>query len=259
MLAQPNSSLQKNRFEDLRYISNTGGSLPLQVITALQKALPATKIYLRYGQTETFLSTCLPPNELGRRPNSIGKAIPNTELLLINDRGQLCRPGEIGEMVHRGPIVSMGYWGHPKLTERVFRPHPFFPPELRGYEKVCYSGDLVKMDEEGYLYFIGRRDTMIKSSGFRISPTEVEEVLFQSGVLQGAAVIGIPDEILGQHLKAFVVYRDGASKDPASLRAFCGEKVPRHMVPKSFEILDELPITANGKVDYPALRQREGL
>ena len=153
----------------------------------------------------------------------------------------------------------MGYWGHPELTERVFRPHPVFSPELRDYEKVCYSGDLVKMDEEGYLYFIGRRDTMIKSSGFRISPTEVEEVLFQSGELQGAAVIGIPDEVLGQHIKAFVVYRDGASKDSASLRAFCGEKMPRHMVPKSVEILDDLPITVNGKVDYPALRQREGL
>jgi acyl-CoA synthetase (AMP-forming)/AMP-acid ligase II len=109
------------------------------------------------------------------------------------------------------------------------------------------------------LYFIGRRDTMIKSSGFRISPTEVEEVLFQSGVLQGAAVIGIPDEVLGQHIKAFVVYRDGASKDADSLRAFCGETMPRYMVPKSVEILDDLPTAGNGKVDYTALRRRAGL
>jgi acyl-CoA ligase (AMP-forming) (exosortase A-associated) len=259
LLIQPNSTLQKNRFDHLRYISNTGGSLPQHVVAALRKALPLTKLYLRYGQTETFLSTCLPPDELDRRPNSIGMAIPNTELLIINDRGRHCRPGEIGELVHRGPIVSTGYWRQPELTERVFRPHPFLSPELGGYEKVCYSGDLVKMDEEGFLYFIGRRDTMIKSSGFRISPTEVEEVLFQSGELQGAAVIGIPDEVLGQHIKAFVVYRDGASKDVDSLRVFCGEAMPRYMVPKSVEILDDLPTTGNGKIDYTALRQHERL
>jgi len=115
------------------------------------------------------------------------------------------------------------------------------------------------MDEEGFLYFIGRRDTMIKSSGFRISPTEIEEVLFQSGNLRGAAVIGIPDETLGQTIKAFVVPRDGNALDMETLLAHCAEKMPRYMVPKAIEALSELPRTSSGKVDYPALRRREGL
>ena len=259
LLAQSNSSLHKHRFPCLRYITNTGGTMPQNVLSTLRKALPTTKIFLMYGLTEAFRSTYLPPEELDRRPTSIGKAIPNTEILVVNDQGQPCQPGEIGELVHRGPTVSLGYWGHPELNERVFRPHPFLPPELGGTEKVCYSGDLVKMDEEGFLYFVSRRDTLIKSAGFRISPTEVEEVLFQCGELQAAAVIGVPDEVLGQHIKAFVVPRNADAVDPEQLIAFCGERMPRYMVPKSVEILDELPKTGNGKIDYPALRRREGL
>jgi len=259
LLAQSNSTLHQNRYPDLRYISNTGGTIPQRVLGALQKALPTTKIFIRYGQTETFLSTCLPPDELNRRPTSIGKAIPNTELMVLNKQGRPCKHGEIGELVHRGPILSQGYWNHPELTERVFQPHPFLSPELGGTEKVCYSGDLVKMDEEGFLYFVGRRDAMIKSSGFRISPTEVEEILFQSGKVQGAAIIGIPDEMLGQHIKAFIVPLNNASINPNDLIAFCGERLPRYMVPKSVEILNELPKTGNGKIDYPALRRRQRL
>jgi len=259
LMAQPNSTLQKHQFPHLRYITNTGGAMPQSVLATLRQALPTTKIFLMYGLTEAFRSTYLPPEELDRRPTSMGKAIPNTEILVINDQGQLCQPGEVGELVHRGPTVSMGYWGHPELTARVLRPHPLLPPELGDSEKVCYSGDLVKMDEEGFLYYVGRRDTMIKSSGFRISPTEVEEVLFQSGKVRGAAVIGIPDEVLGQSIKAFVVPKEGESVDPDALIAFCAEKMPRHMVPKTIQIIDELPKTTSGKVDYPALRRREGL
>jgi len=132
------------------------------------------------------------------------------------------------------------------------------PPDLGSDEKVCYSGDLVKMDEEGFLYFVGRRDTMIKSSGFRISPTEVEEVLFQSGKIRGAAVIGVPDDVLGQAVKAFVVPREGEALVPDGLLAFCVEKMPRYMVPKALEVLESLPRTPSGKTDYPALRRREG-
>lgn len=233
--------------------------MPQHVLAILRQALPTTQIFLMYGLTEAFRSTYLPPEELDRRPTSMGKAIPNTEILVINEQGQLCKPGEVGELVHRGPTVSMGYWGQPELTAKVLRPHPLLPPELGDSEKVCYSGDLVKMDEEGFLYFVGRRDTMIKSSGFRISPTEVEEVLFQSGKLRGAAVIGIPDEILGQSIKAFVVPKEGVTLNVEELLAFCAEKMPRHMIPKTVEILPELPKTPSGKVDYPALRRREGL
>ena len=259
LLAQPNSTLNKQPLPDLRYITNTGGAMPQAVLAILRKALPTTSVFLMYGLTEAFRSTYLPPSELDRRPTSMGKAIPDTEILVIDENGQLSKPGEVGELVHRGPTVSMGYWGRPEDTNIALRPNPLLPPELGDCEWVCYSGDLVKTDEEGFLYFVGRRDTMIKSSGFRVSPTEVEEVLFQSGLLQQAAVIGIPDEALGQSIKAFVVPRDGMAVETDQLIAHCGERMPRYMVPKAVEILNVLPKTTSGKVDYPALRRREGL
>ncbi|MGA2482974.1 MAG: acyl-CoA ligase (AMP-forming), exosortase A system-associated [Candidatus Acidiferrales bacterium] len=259
LLAQPNSTLAKQPLPHLRYITNTGGAMPQAVLKVLREALPTTKVFLMYGLTEAFRSTYLPPEELDRRPTSMGKAIPDTEILVLNDRGELCKPGEIGELVHRGPTVSLGYWNRSEDTARALRPNPLLPREMGDCERVCYSGDLVKMDEDGFLYFIGRRDTMIKSSGFRISPTEVEEVLFQTGKLRGAAVIGIPDEVLGQSIKAFVVPREGQTADAGALLEFCAEKMPRYMVPKTIEVLSELPKTSSGKVDYPALRRREGL
>jgi acyl-CoA ligase (AMP-forming) (exosortase A-associated) len=262
LLAQANSTLQKQPLPDLRYITNTGGAMPQSVLAVLRKALSTTRIFLMYGLTEAFRSTYLPPEELDRRPTSMGKAIPDTEIIVLNEQGQRCKPGEVGELVHRGPTVSMGYWGRPEDTNRALRPNPLLPPELGDCEKVCYSGDLVKMDEDCFLYFIGRRDAMIKSSGFRISPTEVEEVIFQSGRAQLAAVIGVPDEMLGQAIKAFVVPRNGshgAVPDAEALIAFCAEKLPRYMVPKTVEFIDEMPKTSSGKVDYPALRRREGL
>jgi acyl-CoA ligase (AMP-forming) (exosortase A-associated) len=259
LLAQPSSTLARHQLPELRYITNTGGAMPQPVLASLREVLPATRVFLMYGLTEAFRSTYLPPEELDRRPTSMGKAIPNTEILVVGEDGKACRPGEVGELVHRGPTVSMGYWGQPELTARVLRPHPFLPVEVGDVEKVCYSGDFVRMDEDGFLYFVGRRDTMIKSSGFRISPTEVEEVLFKSGQVKAAAVIGMPDEVLGQSIGAFVVARDGHTLATEELRSFCAANMPRHMIPKSVEVLDEMPKTSSGKVDYPALRRRAGL
>jgi len=259
LLAQPNSTLGKQPLASLRYITNTGGAMPQAVLKVLRSLLPTTEIFLMYGLTEAFRSTYLPPAELDKRPTSIGKAIPDTEILVINEQGQRCNPGEPGELVHRGPTVSLGYWNRPEDTARCLRPNPLLPPELGDCERVCYSGDIVQMDEEGFLYFIGRRDAMIKSSGFRISPAEVEEVLFQSGKIRGAAVIGVPDELLGQVIKAFVIPKDGEPLNQDTLSAHCSEKMPRYMVPKFFEIMSELPKTSSGKIDYPALRRREGL
>jgi acyl-CoA ligase (AMP-forming) (exosortase A-associated) len=259
LLAQPNSTLDRQPLPHLRYITNTGGAMPQAVLKILRQVLPTTKVFLMYGLTEAFRSTYLPPGELDRRPTSMGKAIPDTEILVLNEQGQICKPGEVGELVHRGPTVSMGYWNRPEDKARALRPNPLLSTEMGDCERVCYSGDLVKMDEDGFLYFLGRRDAMIKSSGFRISPTEVEEVLFQTGKLRGAAVIGIPDDILGQSIKAFVVPCDGNALDVDALLALCAEKMPRYMVPKAIEALSELPKTSSGKVDYPALRRREGL
>jgi acyl-CoA ligase (AMP-forming) (exosortase A-associated) len=259
LLAQPRSSLHRHAFPHLRYITNSGGAMPGEVLKALRRAFPQTRIYLMYGFTEAFRSAYLPLEELDRRPMSVGKAIPNTELFVVNDAKELCKPGEVGELVHRGPTVSLGYWGQPEATARVLRPNPWLPPELQHTENVCYSGDLVKMDEEGFLYFVGRRDAMIKSSGYRISPSEIEEVLFQTGKVQGAAVIGVTDEVAGQYIKAFVVPHAGGEVHVEELFDFCAQRMPRYMVPRQIEILSELPKTGNGKVDYPALRHREAL
>ena len=258
LLAQPKAGLDTHALPHLRYISNAGGTLAQAVLHRLRQALPTTQMFIRYGQTEAFLSTILPPADLDRKPTSMGKALPNTELFIINEHGHLCQTGEVGELVHRGPIISPGYWKQPALTARVFRPHPFLPPELCGTEKVCYSGDLVTMDAEGFYYFVGRRDAMIKSAGFRISPTEIEEALFASVTVRHAAVIGLSDEVLGQHIKAFVVAQDDTCLDPKELLAFCAERLPSYMVPKSVDILPELPLTSNGKVDYPAFRRLAG-
>jgi len=258
LLVQPNSTLRKNTPPDLRYITNTGGAMPQTVLKVLRTALPRTRIFLMYGLTEAFRSTYLPPEELDRRPTSMGKAIPNTEILVLNEKNQLCKPGEVGELVHRGPTVSMGYWGSPDATRQVLKPNPLLPPEVGDEEKVCYSGDLVKTDEDGYLYYVGRRDAMIKSSGFRISPTEVEEIIFQSGKVRHAAAIGVPDDLMGQSVKIFVVPRDSEPVDTSALLDFCGENMPSYMVPRSIEVLCEIPKTSSGKVDYPALRRGVG-
>jgi len=259
LLTQPNSGLEKQPFPDLRYITNTGGFMPQTSLAILRRALPKSQVFLMYGLTEAFRSTYLPPDQLDLRPTSMGKAIPDTEILLVDEHNKLCKPGEIGELVHRGPTVSMGYWGNQEATDKVLRPNPVALPQLGDSERVCYSGDLVKMDEEGYLYYVGRRDTMIKCSGFRISPTEVEEVLFKADNVKHAAVIGVPDDVMGQAIRAYVVPKSGTSVDAQALMDYCGQHMPRHMVPKYVEVLAELPKTSSGKVDYPALRKAAGL
>jgi acyl-CoA ligase (AMP-forming) (exosortase A-associated) len=258
LLAQDNSKLRETPLEHLRYITNTGGALPLNILAKLREALPKTDMVLMYGLTEAFRSTYLPPEELDRRPTSMGKAIPNTEIYVMNEAGGLCAPGEIGELVHRGPTVTLGYWGHPELTARVLRPNPFAPAEASTTDLVCYSGDLVKTDEDGFLYFVGRRDNQIKSAGFRISPNEVEAALCRFDGVREAAVIGLPDEVLGEHLKAFVVSQTGQVVNVDALLEEVALHLPRHMVPRDVEALDELPKTSSGKIDYPQLRRREG-
>ncbi len=253
LLARPDAGLADNPPPNLRYITNTGGTMPEGVLATLRELLPTTSIYLMYGLTEAFRSTYLPPEELDRRPDSIGKAIPHTEILVVNDEGKLCAPGEPGELVHRGPTVSLGYWARPDLTKEVLRPHPFADPELGVSETVCYSGDLVRTDEDGFLYFIARRDAMIKSSGYRISPTEVESTLLESGKIELAAVVGVADELLGARIRAFVVPKAG-EVDPKELVRFCAQRMPRYMVPHAVEVVDDLPRTTSGKIDYAALR-----
>ncbi len=256
LLAQPSSGLGKQALPDLRYITNTGGAMPLNILEQLRELLPNTDVFLMYGLTEAFRSTYLPAAEIDRHPTSMGKAIPNTEIMVINEGGELCGAGEVGELVHHGPTVSLGYWGHRELTKRVLKPHPFPQPGRAEGDLVCYSGDLVKRDEEGFLFFVGRRDNQIKSAGFRISPNEVEDVICRVSAVHQAAVIGVPDSILGQSLVAFVVPEEQIVElVPDEILASCANEMPRHMIPKQIRVVDQLPMTSSGKVNYSKLRE----
>jgi acyl-CoA ligase (AMP-forming) (exosortase A-associated) len=247
------SGLRDTPLPALRYITNTGGAVPTSTVRKLRELLPTTQIFLMYGLTEAFRSTYLPPSEVDRRPNSIGKAIPETEILVLNSEGRPCKPGEPGILVHRGPTVSLGYWGKPEVTREVLRLHPLIPPD-QGGDLVCYSGDLVKTDEEGFIYYIARADSQIKSQGHRISPAEVEEVLMEGGELSAAAVIGLPDPSAGENVHAIVVPGTASAVNGVEILRRCALRLPAHMVPKSIEIVDTLPKTPNGKIDYRTLR-----
>lgn len=251
VLAKAAPSLAKTELPNLRFITNSGGAVPTATVQRLQQLLPDTQIFLMYGLTEAFRSTFLPPEEIATRPTSIGRAIPESEVFVINKDGALAGPDEPGILVHRGPTVSMGYWNRPDDTARVLRPNPLIDA-AQGCDTVCFSGDLVTQDQDGYLYFVARDDAMIKSAGFRISPSEVEEVIMATGQFSQVAVIGLPDEWVGQKVVAVAV---AISKEPdvkATLK-FVSDRLPAHMVPKHLETVAKLPQTANGKVDYKLL------
>jgi acyl-CoA synthetase (AMP-forming)/AMP-acid ligase II len=252
-LAHHTSGLAEAKLPSLRYITNSGGAVPTAIVKKLRQLSPDTKIFLMYGLTEAFRSTYLPPEEIDRRPDSIGKAIPETEILVIDSEGRPCKPGELGTLVHRGPTVSLGYWGKRELTQQFFRPHPFIPKD-RGGDTVCYSGDLVRMDEEGFLFFAARADGQIKSQGYRVSPAEVEEVLMETGQLAQAAVVGLPAGDAGEKIHAVVVPIESADFNSDEIMQHCARKLPLYMIPKSIEVLGMLPETPNGKIDYKFLR-----
>jgi acyl-CoA ligase (AMP-forming) (exosortase A-associated) len=234
----------------LRYITNSGGAMPLAVLRKLRAALPNTQPFLMYGLTEAFRSTYLPPTELDRRPDSMGKAIPNAEILVVRPDGTPCAPNEPGELVHRGALVSLGYWNDPVKTAERFKPVPNRNPALVLEELAVWSGDTVRADEEGFLYFVGRRDEMIKTSGYRVSPTEVEEVVYATGLVGEAAALGIPHPVLGQAIVVVATARDGARLDTEELLAQCRQRLPAFMVPARVSVhKGSLPRNPNGKID----------
>lgn len=244
--------------DHLRYIANTGGRMPRETLSALRARLPRTRPFLMYGLTEAFRATYLPPEEVDRRPDSIGKAIPNAEVLVLREDGSECAPNEPGELVQRGALVGMGYWNDPEKTAERYRP---LPAAIAGRDSglvlpeiAVFSGDTVRRDEDGFLYFIGRRDEMIKTSGYRISPNEVEEVLYATTLVGECAAFGVPHDTLGQAIVAVVTPPSGASLDPAALLAECRKRMPAYMVPARIEVREgALPRNPNGKIDRKAL------
>ena len=240
--------------EHLRYFANTGGHMPLETLKLLRAKLPAAKPYLMYGLTESFRSTYLPPEEVDRRPDSIGKAIPNTEILVLREDGTRCSPNEPGELVHRGALVAMGYWNDPEKTAERFKALPGRDGGLVLPEVAVFSGDTVRMDEDGFLYFIGRRDEMIKTSGYRVSPTEIEEVLYATQLVGEVAAFGVPHPSLGQGIVVVVTPKDAGSLEEAVLLSACRDRLPGFMVPAKVEIRSgPLPRNPNGKIDRKSI------
>ncbi len=240
--------------ESLRYFANTGGRMPRATLDALRAVLPHSKPYLMYGLTEAFRSTYLPPAEVDRRPDSIGKAIPNAEIVVVREDGSPCAPGEPGELVHRGALVSLGYWNDPEKTAERFKPAPSQPGGLVMPEIAVWSGDTVRMDEEGFLYFISRRDEMIKTSGYRVSPTEVEEVIYATGLIGEAAALGIAHPTLDQAIVVVVTPKSGDAVDTERLLAECRQRLPGFMVPAAVRVSPtSLPRNPNGKIDRKAM------
>lgn len=236
----------------LRYVTNSGGKIPQEILRAMPRVFPGTRIFLMYGLTEAFRSTYLAPELFATKMGAIGKAIPGAEVYLIHERG-ICGPGEQGELVHRGSLISMGYWGNPDATAAKIRPCPQLR-HLIGDEKVVYSGDLVRMDEDGVLWFVNRMDTMIKCSGFRISPTEVEDVLHGSGRVASAVAFGVADDMMGQVVEVAVSWVGDGAGDIDGLLAHCRKEMPQYMVPRRIHVwTGNMPRTGSGKIDVPAV------
>lgn len=239
----------------LRYFANTGGRMPRATLDKLRAIFPQAKPFLMYGLTEAFRSTYLDPAEVDRRPDSIGKAIPNAEVLVVREDGSLCDAGEEGELVHRGALVSLGYWNDPEKTAERFKPAPNRAPGIVNPELAVFSGDLVRRDEEGFLYFVSRKDEMIKTSGYRVSPTEIEEVAYGTGLVGDAVALGFDDDRLGQRIVLAVSPADGSELLPETLLAALKAKLPTYMVPKSVLVRPSLPRSPNNKFDRNLLRQ----
>ena len=242
----------------LRYFANTGGRMPRETLDALRRRLPDTRPFLMYGLTEAFRSTYLPPADVDRRPDSIGKAIPNAEILVLRDDGSECQPEEIGELVHRGALVGMGYWNDIEKTAERYKPLPagaagreagLVLPEL-----AVFSGDNVRRDAEGFLYFVGRRDEMIKTSGYRVSPTEIEEVVYATQLVGEAAAFGVDHPQLGHAIVVVVTPKADTELAPAALLAACRDRLPAYMIPARVDVRSgSLPRNPNGKIDRKTL------
>jgi acyl-CoA synthetase (AMP-forming)/AMP-acid ligase II len=228
-------------------VTNTAAALPVKHILMLRDIFPQAQIFSMYGLTECKRCSYLPPEDLARKPTSVGIAIPNTELWVVDEHDRRLGPGEIGQLVVRGATVMRGYWGKPEETAKKLRPGPL-PGEF-----VLYTGDLCKFDDEGYLYFVGRTDDIIKSRGEKVAPKEVENAIVSIEGVREAAVVGVEDPLLGQAVKAFVVLEEGASLSEKDVQRECQKRLENFMVPKHVAFVPELPKTDTGKVKKTGL------
>jgi acyl-CoA ligase (AMP-forming) (exosortase A-associated) len=236
----------------LRRLTNSGGALTVKLVRSLRGLFPAARLFPMYGLTEAFRSTYLDPALVDSHPTSMGKAIPHAEILVVNDRGAIAADGEEGELVHCGPLVAQGYWQDPVRTAERYKPAP---PESRYGGMAVWSGDRVKRDAQGLLYFVGRRDAMIKCAGNRISPQEVEDGALATGLVAEAVALGIPDERLGHAIHLIVRPIAGVSDVQEELPRKRMQTLPKFMQPKVIHWREAMPISPNGKIDRSGLYQ----
>ncbi|WP_322791793.1 class I adenylate-forming enzyme family protein [Bellilinea sp.] len=242
-----NMDLSSYNLSSLRYMTNTAAALPPAHILKIRETFPGVRLFSMYGLTETKRTLYLPPSQLDVRPDSVGIAIPGTEVWIEDENGNRLGAGQVGELVVRGRHVMRGYWGDEELSAQRFR-----PGRIPG-ERLCYTGDLFRMDEEGYFYFVARKDDIIKSRGEKVSPKEVENVLYKIEGVQEVAVIGVKDALLGQAIKAFIVKNSSELTETEVLR-FCRNHLEDFMIPKYIQFVDELPKTTSGKIKKTDLR-----
>jgi acyl-coenzyme A synthetase/AMP-(fatty) acid ligase len=230
----------------LRYLTNTAAALPPSHILQLRDKFPGTRLFSMYGLTETKRTLYLPPAQLDIRPGSVGIPIPGTEAWLEDEDGVRLPPGSTGELVVRGRHVMRGYWNDPVTSAVRFRPGKL------PHERLCYTGDLFRTDDEGYFYFVGRKDDIIKSRGEKVAPKEVENVLYMLPGVVEAAVIGVEDPVLGQAVKAFLVV-EGVELTDKQVLAHCRAHLEDFMVPKYVEFRNQLEKTSSGKIKKTGL------
>ncbi len=238
-------NLGKYHFPSLRYITSTGQALPQKHIFQLSELFPQVKIYSMYGLTECKRVSYLPPEDLLRKPDSVGKAMPNTEAYIVNQNGdRITQPGEIGELMVRGANVMQGYWNLPQETAKVLQ------AGSDPYQKVLHTGDLFKIDDENYLYFVARKDDLIKTGGELVSPKEIENILYELEGVNEVVVFGVKDETLGQAIKACIVLSEKSELMEKDIIDYCSLHLEKHMIPKHIEICRELLKTVTGKITH---------
>jgi len=234
--------LEKEDFSSLRYITNAAAAMPASFVPRLRKIFPSTKIFLMHGLTECLRTTYLPPDEIDTRSTSVGSGMTNLELWVEDADGRRLPPGHVGEMIVRGSTVMQGYWNDPEGTAKALIPGRY------PWEKVLRTRDLFTMDEDGYFHFVARSDELIKSRGEKVSPIEVEDVIYTIEGVQEVRVIGVPDAVLGQAIRAEIVLKEGRSLEQQEVKAHCRRFLEDFKVPQSVEFVASLPKTQGGKI-----------
>jgi acyl-CoA ligase (AMP-forming) (exosortase A-associated) len=240
----------------LRYLTNSGGHLPVALVDKIRRKLPGTELYLMYGLTESFRSTYLPPALLNQKPWSVGQAIPYAEVFILRPNGVECEVDEIGELVHAGPMVAIGYWHNELATQKRFKQLPTAFGRKKISNRAVWSGDLAKRDSDGDITILGRNDSQIKVSGYRISPTEIEDVVYRHEAVSEAVVVGLPDDVTGQKILLVVTLLQDVSE--MVLQKYCQRHLPNYMLPKVIDIRKSIPKTQTGKYDREMLMTNYG-